>query len=189
MRTGTGTCIIGFADKNGVYIAGDCGGFSGWDKTQRADEKVFALESDPSIIVGYAGSFRSGQIFRFDFNPPPRPEGISDFHYLVSHFIESLRTLFKEKGYCKIDSNVESFDSNFLLGYNGKLYEIDDDFQIGIPAAQSSAIGCGYAYAIGAFEGLSHIKRPKDRLVKSLEIAAKHCAGVLLPYTYKELKK
>ena len=60
------TCIIGYRDsKNGiVYIGADsCGGNTMLAKKFiRRDRKVFKLKDDKESLIGFAGSFRMGQL-------------------------------------------------------------------------------------------------------------------------------
>lgn len=180
------TCIIGFSNGQEVHIAGDSGGFSGIEKVVRSDEKVFPIGDE--FIVGFAGSYRLGQLLRYDFTPPARPSDITDMAYLVSYFIESLRTLLKDKGYCYIDNNQETIDGLFLLGYRGHLYCVDQDFHVGMSMDGIDSIGAGSSICIGAFDGLSSVKNIKQRLFKALDITEKRSTVVLKPFTYEVLK-
>jgi ATP-dependent protease HslVU (ClpYQ) peptidase subunit len=181
------TCIIGYSNGKEVHIAGDSGGYGNIDKCIRKDEKVFNL--DNKFIIGYAGSFRLGQILRYDFTPPAKPDGITDMHYLVSYFIDSLRQVLKDKGYSIVSDNQEGMDAGvFLLGYNGNLYTVDSDFQVGCNIDNVDSIGIGAYFAIGAWDALDHMKITKQRLFKALDIASKRCIMVSKPYIYEVLK-
>ena len=70
------TCIVGFIDKDGVYIGGDSCALSTDDYSYniRQDEKVF---QKGEFIFGYSASFRMGQIIRFKLRTPNHPKGKS----------------------------------------------------------------------------------------------------------------
>ena len=181
------TCILGYSNGKEVHIVGDSGGFSNCDKVIRADEKVFRLGDD--FIVGFAGSFRLGQIIRYDFDPPLRPSGISDINYLISHFVDALRQVLKDKGYSVISDSQESMDDGlFLLGYRGKLYTIYPDFQVSISIDGIDAVGYAAQYAMIAFDCLSNIKSIKRRLATSLEVVEKRCTALCQQFIYEVLK-
>ena len=82
------------------------------------------------------------------------------------------RNVLKEHGYVSISNNVES-GGVFLVAVKGELFRIDDDFQVGHNNWGYDAVGCGVYYALGSLKALeanSKLK-PKERLVKSLDIA------------------
>ena len=71
----------------------------------------------------------------------------------------------------------------FLLGYKGKLYSIDSDFQVGIPSLQYDAIGCGAELVLGSLHTTAKFNLdPQERIELSLEAASTFNAGVQGPY-------
>ena len=178
------TCIVALKEKDKVYIAGDSLGTdpSSLQKTVRLDEKVF-IKND--MIFGFTSSFRMGQIIRYAFDIPERMENIDDMQYLVGHFIPALIECFEHHGFLKKPEESEFMGGQFLLGYRGKIYDIQDDFQIGIPTLNYEAIGCGDDTAKGSMytsEKMDKKLTPKQRLTLALEAASEHSAGVAAPY-------
>ena len=172
------TCIVGLKHKGKVYIGGDSlGSNSAFQKTVRADEKVFQ-KSD--MIFGFTSSFRMGQILQYSFYPPARMENVSDMQYLVGSFIPALIQTYSNHGFLS-KSNDRNVGGVFLLGYRKELYKIESDFQVGVPVLEYDTCGCGDDLAKGclfATEG----KEPKYRIEKALDAAAMHSAGVAPPY-------
>src|SRR5574337_644834 len=119
------TCIVGLVDKGNVYIGGDSAGVAGLSISIRNDEKVF---TNGPFIMGFTTSFRMGQLLRYKFNPPKQTVNMDDMKYMVTDFIDAVRKCFAENGYGKIPQGDNNEGGTFLVGYNGKLYAIHDDF-------------------------------------------------------------
>ena len=184
------TCIVGLNAKGKIWIGGDSAGtYSNLLRVVRKDPKVFKIGSD--FIVGYAGSFRFGQVLRFKFTPPDKPEGKEDYEYMVTNWMDTLRTVLKDAGYTKVEDNVESFeDGEAIIGYNGRIYTLESDLQIGEMALPYAAIGCGADFAFGSLEtGFKLSKRmaPRKRVQLALEAATTFSAGVCPPFSILSL--
>ena len=143
------TVIIGMVYGNKVYMAGDSLGVSSYDKVERDDPKVF---KNDKFLIGFTTSFRMGQLLQYKFKPPKQKPKQSDHEYMVTDFIDAVRKVLNDNGYGEKDKNQET-GGQFLVGYKSALYQIDSDYQVGIPTDQYAAIGCGAAYAIGALHG------------------------------------
>lgn len=182
------TCIVAVKHNKNIYMGGDSlGSNTSFQKVVRLDEKVF-VKGD--MIFGFTSSFRMGQILQYVMESPERPEGISDMKYLVAYWIPALIECFEEQGY-KGEKPEEEGDSSgtkkggtFLLGYRGTIYHIEDDFQVGVPADQYSAVGCGADLALGAVftAKKSGLKEPEKIITVALEAAEKFSAGVQRPF-------
>lgn len=170
------TCIVGVIDKGKVYIGGDSAAISDEDLIYniREDEKVFRKGE---FIFGFSSSFRMGQILRFKFNPPKKTAKMDDFEYMVTRFIDDLKKCFSDSDY----HDFKDDGASFLVGYNGKLYEILSDFQVGISSEGYATLGCGSEIASGALyvckDASGH-----DRVRVALEAAAHHSMGVRPPF-------
>lgn len=180
------TCIVGFVGDDGIYMGGDSAGVSGFDIRGRADEKVFIKDD---IIYGFTSSFRMGQILRFRFNRPEHKQGIDDYEYLCSVYIDELIACFKAHGYLK-DDKGEVSGGIFLLGYKGNLYKVESDFQVGKSFDNYDACGCGEYYALGALNILDLPKlSTQSKVLRALETAEKFSAGVRSPFVIECLRK
>ena len=175
------TCIVGLVHNGTVYMGGDSAGVSGWDMTIRRDPKVFR---NGPYLIGYTSSFRMGQLLRFHLTVPDQDPRHSDEQHMMTTFIEAVRACLKSGGYTKIESSQEEGGS-FLVGYRGVLYDVGADFQVGIPAAQYAAVGCGDQVAHGALFASDHMK-PRARLERALQAAELFSAGVRGPFIFEE---
>lgn len=175
------TCIVGLVHDGDVYIGGDSAGIAGLSVSIRADEKVFG---NGPFIMGFTTSFRMGQLLRYKFAPPAQTVHQGDMEYMVTSFIDAVRQCFAANGFGDKDASV---GGNFLVGYKGKLYNIESDFQVGVPRLAYDAVGCGTDLALGAMfatEGLT----PEQRINAALSAASSFSAGVAPPFTILRLE-
>jgi hypothetical protein len=180
------TCVIGLVSRrrneSRIYIGVDSAAVSGWTRRQTRLSKVFRRGP---MLIGYTTSFRMGQLLEHDLQLPEHPPELDDMSYLVTHFIEHVRLLLKTKGFAKIESNNES-GGQFLLGYKGRLFSVDSDFQVGETAEGLDAIGSGCDVALGAMVALEQLE-PNKRIRRALEIASRFNMGVMAPFHVKSL--
>ena len=176
------TCIVGIAENGRVYIGGDSAGVGGMDLTVRSDEKVF---KNGEFLFGFTSSFRMGQLLRFSFSPPSRAEGMDDYKYLVTTFIDAVRASLKAGGFATTRDGSEQ-GGQFLLGYRGKLYAVYSDYQVGAAVDGFDAVGCGCQIANGSMFSTAG-KPPKERIEIALKAAERLSAGVRGPFTILEI--
>lgn len=172
------TCIVGLVDKGDVYIGGDSAGVAGLSISIRADEKVFV---NGPFIMGFTTSFRMGQLLRYKFHPPKQTTDQDDMAYMVSDFIDAVRRCFKENDY-----GAPGQGGTFLVGYNGKLYTVAGDFQVGMAMDNYDSVGCGDDIAKGSLYSSVGLK-PEERVQLALKAASQHSAGVAPPFVIAKL--
>jgi ATP-dependent protease HslVU (ClpYQ) peptidase subunit len=177
------TCIVGIVDKGNVYIGGDSAGASDFDITIRKDPKVFKVDD---FVFGCTTSYRMIQLIMFSFIPPTRLDDEDIFKYMCTKFITELRKVLTKGGYTKIDNNEES-GGTFLVGYCGRLFKIEADFQVCESVNNYNACGCGESYAKGALFAMDKNTKPKDKIVKALEAAVYFNGGVRPPYIIESI--
>lgn len=181
------TAIVGIVEKNVVYMGGDSAGVSAetFSLVARKDPKVF---KNGPFIMGFTSSFRMGQILQYTFAPPEHPYGMSVDMYMNTIFIDTVRYYLKECGYARIRENRES-GGNFLVGYGGKLFNIESDFQVGIPVRNYDAAGCGHDLCLGSLHATEKLNiPPKKRIKMALEAAETFSAGVRRPFNILSMK-
>jgi ATP-dependent protease HslVU (ClpYQ) peptidase subunit len=176
------TCVVGLVQKGRVYLGVDSAAVQGW--TRRASQVSKVFRRGP-FLIGYTTSFRMGQLLEHHLNVAPQTEKQTDMGFMVTHFIEAVRVLLKEKGFTKIESNTEK-GGQFLVGYRKHLYTIESDFQVGHLVEEFDAIGSGADFALGAMRALDKTA-PMLRVRRALEIAAHYNMGVCGPFTIKTM--
>lgn len=121
------TCIVGLVEDGKVVIGGDSAGVDGSYNLQvRSDAKVFR---NGPMLIGFSSSFRMGQLLRYAFQPPERIYGTDVYAYMVTTFVDAVRTCLKQGGYARSDTGEES-GGDFLVGYAGRLFRICSDYQV-----------------------------------------------------------
>lgn len=176
------TCVIGLEQGGDVYIGADSAAASGWEVRASRMPKVFRRGP---FLIGYTSSFRMGQLLQYHLTVAPQ-DGEDDGAYMVCTFIEAVRECLKSHGYTKVENNQEEA-GQFLVGYNGRLYFVDEDLQVNRFIDDFDAVGCGREYALGAMKALPETLGPEERIERSLEIAAHFSGGVCEPFKVMKL--
>lgn len=179
------TCIVGYIDspRNRVLIGADsCGAnVAQYHKRVRKDPKVF---KNDQYIIGFTSSFRMGQLLRF-YKLPSYRDGDRDrdiFEFMCTTFVEEVRKILKAGAYTTVSNNTET-GGQFLVGFKGRLFEIESDFQVSEVQENYTAIGCGFEYALGSLHSIVHHKiSAEDKIVAALSAAAEFDAYVCPPY-------
>lgn len=171
------TCIIGYIDKEGVYIGGDSAAVSEDDLSYniRTDEKVFTKND---FIFGYSTSFRMGQLLRYKLKIPGHPKGMDVHQYMVTLFIDAVKRCFEDNDYHEM---MTEEGGSFMVGYKGKLYVILSDYQVAQPKESFAALGCGDLIALGAMYA-SVEKDPIKKIEIALSAAVAFSMGVKPPF-------
>lgn len=172
------TCIVGMVDKGTVYIGGDSAGVADYSLMVRADEKVF---TNGEFVFGFTSSFRMGQVLRYKLKPPHREPSRDVMTYMVADFIDAVRDCLKSAGFAEKDKDVERAGT-FLVGYQGRLFRIEGDYQVGETTNGYDACGCGQDLARGSMFASKGGGHPRDRIVQALKAAEYHSAGVCGPF-------
>lgn len=175
------TCIVGLVHDGKVTIGADSAGVGGLDIANRKDVKVF---TNGDFVIGCTTSFRMIQLLQYKLTAPKRHPDTDVMRFMVTDFIEEARRVFRDGGFTTKDREAES-GGTFLVGYAGRLFRIDSDFQVGERADGFDACGCGDSYALGAMANTADMP-PRDRLTKALETAAHFSAGVRGPFVFAE---
>lgn len=171
------TCIVGIAHSGKVYIGGDSAGVAGLDLSVRADSKVF---TKGEFAFGFTSSFRMGQLIRYAFTPPKRHADQDVMEYMVVDFIDSLREALKKGGFATTHDGAEAAGT-FLVGYEGRLFVVESDYQVGESSIGFDAVGCGAQIALGALHATKELPA-EDRIEMALKASEYFSAGVRGPF-------
>ena len=177
------TCIVGLIENGITYIGGDSLGSNGHTKVSRRDKKVFKLKDTDNAIIGHTSSFRMGQLLMYATNLiDKRDEPNIDHEYLVTKFIPNITNLFENGGYSK-NNRGEKSGGTFLLAYKDKLYNIENDFQVGESFENFDACGGGEEFALGSLSSTVNMNlKPEERIRLALQAASRFSVGVAPPY-------
>jgi hypothetical protein len=191
------TIIVGYCDfhTGKVYIGGDSAGTDGHlSQRKRLDKKVFKKKvkvenkEAENMLFGYTSSFRMGQLLRYKLELPTAPEKMEDDEYMTSLFIDSVIKCLKVGGYvAKQDGRISG--GTFLVGWRGKLYCIEGDFQVGRRKDKYDAVGCGCDIAIGCMFGLEQYTKltPEGKIETCLRASSEFSAGCSEPFVIERV--
>lgn len=181
------TCIVGIKNGNSVYVGGDTLGVDSMLGVElRLDTKVF---KNGPYVIGFTTSFRMGQVLRYKLELPVPDEDEWDIdRFMATKFIDAIRETAEEAGYLRRDARGQEELGSFIVGYKDRLYFIDDDMQIGVPAAGYTSVGCGHDLAKGALYALqnsiTHVNdTPEYKIETALKAAETFSGGVRGPWT------
>src|SRR5258707_14389835 len=121
------TCVIGLVEPDGtIYFGGDSATVGSYRVTLRKDTKIFLTEK---FLIGCCGSARMRQILRYAFVPPDYVPGSDIEKYMATDFVDAVRKSLTEGGFAQKENEQES-GGEFLVGFQGRLFRIVDDYRL-----------------------------------------------------------
>lgn len=178
------TCIAAVVKDGKICMGGDAAAVNGsGDIFAVRNPKVF---QKGSILFGYAGEFRYGQLIQYLLKIPEKQTGQTDMEYLVSLLIPAIQACLDEGGNLMIENEKKTSDySLMIIGYNKKIYQIGSNFMVIENCDNYLSIGIGECYALGSlYTTESPDNAPiESRVQWALEAATHLHGGVRPPYT------
>ena len=168
------TIVVGYKTKNKVVIAADSQGTAGYDKSNRADQKVFVTHG---IGYGFCGSYRMGQIIKFHSTKLKLPKH-EPYGFVVTDLVPMWRRLLAKHGSLYKSENIDGNLGSFILAVNGHLFTVESDFQVAEQEELFTAQGCGAAYALGSLFTTASVDMPiKDKVICAITAAQAFSSG------------
>ncbi len=172
------TCIVGLVDKGTVYMGGDSCASGHNSYLNIGTVKVF---HKGEALIGVCGSTKVIDLLRYHLpDLPPTDENFDA--YLRTTFMPNVFNLMKRWTW----NNDEEYESEFLLGFKGKLYVFQNDFSIIGTPTYGYAIGSGGEVACGSLVTSSKIRSrsltPRKRVMLALEAAEAVVTSVKGPF-------
>ena len=162
------TCIVGVVDKGKVYIGGDSAGVSGLNISIRKDPKVFKVKE---FVIGCTSSFRMIQLLNFSFKPPVIKKDRDLYEYMCTDFVDAVRKCFQKGGYLQKHKDGDEMGGTFLIGIRGRLFMIENDFQVAENHVPFDSVGCGEPFAKAALHALHGFDiAPEEKIKRVLDI-------------------
>lgn len=178
------TCVAGIIWRDGtVYMWSDKKGSIGDDVGLYKRWKIFQKED---MLIWFCGSFRLGQVIEVMWNPPERTDNTRNraYEYIVEEAVQSLIELLREKElleYGKWKTHAKlSDDTNLLIGYKWRLFQVEDDFSVLQREEDFNAIGSGSAAAMATLKTLKGqiYSKPKWAIKEAVHTAGTYVATV-----------
>ena len=161
------TCIVGVTNKGKVYMGGDSCGSSSASQQTVGNPKVFKVQD---FLIGCTSSFRMIDLLTHNLSVGRDHPEDSDDLFMRTTFIEGVRNCLKKGGFARVSAGVES-GGNFLVGYHGKLYEVQGDYSILNSEDWGNCVGSGEGPARESLWTTRKGKDPKVRVRTALEAA------------------
>lgn len=176
------TCIVGLVQGRKMYMGADSLATSYYNSIVREDKKLFRKNG---YLVGVAGSVRIKQVIQHNMPTACSSEKDSDLlEFMATSFVDSLRGSLHNGGCLEVIDGVESLkDSQILVGLNGKLFSVLQDFQIEVVGYNFISIGSGSTEANSSLWTMQRLKNisPLTRIKTAIECSSEFNASVSPP--------
>jgi hypothetical protein len=179
------TAIVALVDADGtVYMGGDSAGTNQMgDQSILLNRKVFSPERGNWFVFGCCGQFRFAQVLQYSYVPPPPPGPTMNLDaFMTTTFIESVKRCFRKAGILTTDTAGAEVGYTFLVGYQGRVFKVEENFQVLCDARQYTAVGAGESIALGALYATDGLASPEDRVRLALKASANYNATVREPF-------
>lgn len=177
------TCIVALRSGGKVFMGCDSAGVGGLSLQIRVDPKIYRVGP---VLIGFTSSFRMGQLLGYSLKVPDHDPRMALEKYMATDFVNAVRTCLKEGGFARKKEEEES-GGIFLVAIEGRLFEIESDYQVGERVEPFAACGCGVDLALGSLFTTDESIEPKRRLELALLAAEAFSAGVRKPFVFQEL--
>jgi ATP-dependent protease HslVU (ClpYQ) peptidase subunit len=165
------TCIVGIAHEGVVYIGGDRGASDTYAILPLTRPKI---KMCGEYLIGYSGSMGIGELAHYIDLPPI---GKSIEKTLRTLFVKSLKTAIEEYGNA---SHLEDNSTDWLIGVNGRLFEISSE-DWSVAEYKESSIGSGNSIALGSLYTTRNWKDQEKRIRYALDAAVEISPSCLGP--------
>jgi len=178
------TCVVAIKTNESIVIGADSAASGNNRVVGRKDKKIFVRKN---ITFGFAGSFRVGQLLKYQLRIPKKQSNIGDAEYIFNVLIAEIIYLLRKN---KLIKNNE-MDCTLVIIYNDRIYKVDSDFQNEVTLDDYTAIGDGADVALGAlyisYRVTGSLQFPNAIVKSALEASAKFCTTVAPPFNLLEI--
>ena len=173
------SCIVAIKHGGDIWMGADSVGTGGYSCTTRKDPKIYQVGP---FLIGFASSYRMGQILAYSFVPPDHDDSIVDVHrYMASTWIDAVRSVLSMGGYTRKENESEE-GGTFIVAYKGRIFKVEDDFQVGESALEFDSCGAGSDIALGSLYTSTGMDDPKFRIERALSAASEFNSAVRGPF-------
>lgn len=188
-----GTCITAFIDKDStIWMAGDGREVSDNVKFNTTQKKVF--RKGP-FLIGCSGLGYLGQMIMRNIKITPHDSDQNYFDYLIDIFSVKLRDKVEEE-HVNLDRDLYDDEKsgeiagNLLVGYEGKLVDVELFGSVTEIQENYMAIGDGAPYALGHLKSIIDQRElVSEDLINSIKTANHFLTSVGPPYYIDKLTK
>lgn len=178
------TCVVALADERRVVVAADSAGAS-----FNPPEEIYTLQV-PKVfrsgpwVIGYAASWRFGQILQHHVEWPAPPPDTDLISFFVVERIGRLREVLKQQGFLRTDADGRQRGGQVVIGYQNQIVLINERFEVARLEEPYAAIGSGRLVAYGALHALADLPGLglEQRAERALAAACCYVPGIRGPF-------
>lgn len=179
------TVIVGYVDKEKkeMYFGADtCIGYGNFT-IDKVDDKIISFP-EQELVIGFAGSWYPIQLIKHNIEIPDYEEGSDIMSYMVKEFVPMISSI--------VEGTIsETTALGILIGFKGRLFEVDEQFCVTEPSLHYHAIGSGDRHAIGCLHTMDNYVESATSQTKvdaALNCATKFILNVRPPFTNHVIK-
>lgn len=173
------TCIVGLVKGDTVWLGGDRAATNGsLDRTIIKEPKVFVKGN---VAFGVCGLPKVMDAIQHTLELPDDSDADAK-GYLVGSLVPSLRENLKKLECTEEHNGQQYFNGALLIGYRGRLFQVQSNFQLVEADNGFGAVGSGAEPALGSLRSTKKMSNPKKRLLEALKVSAENNAGVAPPF-------
>lgn len=174
------TIVVGLADRGSIWFGADSRAEDDCSGRILAQPKIWRSRD---YLIGISGSIRASNIIKHTVTLPPAPER-SHHRHVVLTIVPAIREALRAAGYrtrTRSGSGGEDSDADILIGFRGRVFVIDGEFQAQRAIGGFDAIGSGAGPALGALHATPTLP-PRARVLRALEAAELYGVGCRRPW-------
>ena len=144
--------------------------------------RIFPVKGCDNMLMSLDGRIVEHNVARCNYLVPETVamKGEIDFEFMVNEFVPHLFDLFDDRHVLKCKDNDYSCESDMIVAYRDKLFEIFSDGAV-VECDDYAAIGSGVEEALGSLLTTSDIKDPKERILMALKAGLANKIRVAYP--------
>lgn len=178
------TCIVGLVKGDSVWLGGDRAATDGGlNRTLIKEPKIF---EKGSIGFGVCGLPKVMDAIQHTIEMPPFNDGDDVKGYLVGQIIPAVREGLKKLECTEEYNGQHYFHGALLIAFQGRLFEVQGNFQLVEASVPFAAVGSGAEPALGSLRSTKG--NPRKRVLEALKVSAENNAGVAPPFDVLEVK-
>ena len=172
------TAIIGIQGKGWAVLAADSmTSYNEKPYTAKGYDKIVKINE---YLLAVAGDATAGDVLNHLWQPPKVIKTQDPDRFLMVKVIPSIRQVLTEQGYDPNPANKKDDDAGWdaLLCFNGKIYQLTDDFGFLRDDRNLYGIGSGGATALGAIAAMESDLKTHTKAAS----AAKKAINIAIQY-------
>lgn len=178
------TCIVAVKQNGIIYMGADSG--CGLDTGETFILETKKIIKKDNMLLGISGFPRVINLVQYGLIFPV-DECDDPMEYLVRDFVPSFQKCLESYGFCRCEDGVLHVpDSRILIGYKGRLFQVEANFQVIETIDDFAAIGSGCQVALGSMYS-SQMKEPQERLELALDSAERYDNMVSSPFNFERI--